>query len=389
MKNYKNCDGMKIGILTIHNVNNYGAELQCCALYRKLQSMGYEAEVINFLFGIHHDHDFTGEKLTVPISLKTKIKVKFLPVVQDMFCLFYQKNKALRNKRFDEFHAKYNNLTKTVYPSVRSLNEANFDYDVLCIGSDQVWNYEKGYSLEPFFACFDKKGTKKISYGSSIGLSKLSPEAEQVFKKELSGFSNLSVREQQASDLLTKLLNKDVDVVLDPTLILNSKEWLEVAKTDMCPKEKYVLVYIVTIKPCNYVLDVARKVAKERGLKIVRICRDAYPEHSGKDVEEIMTAGPSDFIGLFANAEFVVTNSFHGTVFSINFSKPFYSVIKSQHSTNSRLTSILSKLNLQNRILSVGSPLPDIEDIDFSVPHMKLELERQQSLSYIRKSLTF
>lgn len=378
---------MKIGILTIQNVNNYGAELQCCALCRKLIKMGYDAEVINYLFGIHPNHDHIGEKRTISISWKQDIKVRLLPIVQNLFCLFYHKNKALRNQRFDEFHAKYNNLTKTVYPSVRSLNEANFDYDVLCIGSDQVWNYEKGYSLEPFFASFDKKGTKKISYGSSIGLSEISSEAEKVFKKELSGFSSISVREQQASDLLQNLLKKDVDVVLDPTLILNSKEWLEVAKYDMCPKEKYVLVYIVTIKPCNYVLDVARKVAKERGLKIVRICRDAYPEHSGSDVEEIMTAGPSDFVGLFANAEFVVTNSFHGTVFSINFSKPFYSVIKSQHSTNSRLTSILRKLKLENRILSVGSPLPEVTDIDFAEPAACLEAEREHSVDYIKNAL--
>lgn len=378
---------MRIGILTILNVNNYGAELQSCALCRKLQKLGYDAEVVNFLFGIHHDHDFTGEKLTVPISFKTKMKVRLLPIVQDLFCLFYNKNKSLRNKRFDEFHAKFNKLTPMVYPSVKSLYEAKFDYDVICIGSDQVWNYQKGYSLEPFFACFDKKGTKKISYGSSIGLSEISAEAEEVFKKELSGFSSISVREQQASDLLQNLLKKDVDVVLDPTLILNSKEWLEVAKYDMCPKEKYVLVYIVTIKPCNYVLDVARKVARERGLKIVRICRDAYPEHSGSDIEEIMTAGPSDFVGLFANAEFVVTNSFHGTVFSINFSKPFYSVIKSQHSTNSRLTSILRKLKLENRILSVGSPLPVVTDIDFAEPAACLEAEREHSIGYIKNAL--
>ena len=379
---------MKIGIITIQNVNNYGAELQCCALCRKLQSMGYDVEVINYLFGIHPKHIHAGEKRTVSISLKQDIKVRLLPIVQNLFCLFHHKNKELRNQRFDEFHATYNRLTKKVYPSVQSLYEANFDYDVLCIGSDQVWNYEKGYSLEPFFASFDKKGTRKISYGSSIGLSKLSPEAENVFKKELSGFTSLSVREQQASDLLHKLLNKDVDVVLDPTLLLNSNEWLEVAKTEMCPNEKYVLVYIVTIKPCNYVLEVARKVAKERGLKIVRICRDAYPEHSGNDVEEILTAGPSDFVGLFSRAEFVVTNSFHGTVFSINFSKPFYSVIKSHHSTNSRLTSILKKLNLEDRILPVGSPLPEISDIDFAIPAEKLDGERQYSLAYLKRALS-
>lgn len=379
---------MKIGILTILNVNNYGAELQCCALYRKLHKLGCEAEVVNYLFGIHHGHDFSGEKRTVPISLKLILKVKLLPIVQDLFCFFYKKNKAIRNQRFDEFHAKYNNLTKTVYPSVRSLNDASFDYDVICVGSDQVWNYEKGYSLEPFFASFDKKGTKKISYGSSIGLSTISEEAKEVFKRNLSGFSHISVREQQASELLQNLLQRDVDVVLDPTLILNNKEWLEVANFDMCPKEKYILVYIVTIKPCNYVLKVARHIAKQRNLKIVRICRDAYPEHSGNDVQEILTAGPSDFIGLFANAEFVVTNSFHGTVFSINFSKSFYSVIKGQHSTNSRLTSILKKLNLENRILTVGAPLPDVSDIDYTIPSERLEIERLHSIGYLQKALS-
>ncbi len=379
---------MKVGILTILNVNNYGAELQCCALYRKLQQLGYDAEVINYLFGIHPEHVFDGEKRTVPIPLKQLIKVKLLPVVQNMFCMFHQKNKRLRNKRFDEFHAKYNHLTSTVYPSVKSLYEAKFNYDVLCIGSDQVWNYMKGYSLEPFFACFDKNNTKKITYASSIGLSSLSVEAEQVFKKELASFAYISVREQQASEILEKLLNRKIDVVLDPTLILNKKEWLEVAKYDMCPKEKYLLVYIVTIKPCNYVLTLARHIAKQRNLKIVRICRDAYPEHSGSDVEEILTAGPSDFVGLFSKAEFVVTNSFHGTVFSINFSKPFYSVIKSHHSTNSRLTSILKKLGLEDRIVPVGSQLPMISDIDFSDPSAKLEAERKLSIEYINNALS-
>ena len=379
---------MKVGILTILNVNNYGAELQCCALYRKLQQLGYDAEVINYLFGIHPEHVFDGETRTVPIPLKQLIKVKLLPVVQNMFCMFHQKNKRLRNKRFDEFHAKYNHLTSTVYPSVKSLYEAKFNYDVLCIGSDQVWNYMKGYSLEPFFACFDKNNTKKITYASSIGLSSLSVEAEQVFKKELASFAYISVREQQASEILEKLLNRKIDVVLDPTLILNKQEWIEVAKYDMCPKEKYLLVYIVTIKPCDYVLTLARHIAKRRNLKIVRICRDAYPEHSGSDVEEILTAGPSDFVGLFSKAEFVVTNSFHGTVFSINFSKPFYSVIKSHHSTNSRLTSILKKLGLEDRIVPVGSQLPMISDIDFSDPSAKLEAERKLSIEYINKALS-
>lgn len=378
---------MKIGIVTILNVNNYGAELQCCALYRKLHKMGYDAEVINYLFGIHPMHEFKGERRTVSISVKQIIKVKLLPIVQNLFCLFYKKNKEIRNRRFDEFHATYNHLTKTVYPSVKSLCEAHFNYDVICVGSDQVWNYMKGYSLEPFFVCFAKKDVKKISYGSSIGLSSLSKEAKHVFKDALSNFSHLSVREQQASDLLGGILQRDIDVVLDPTLLLDNKDWLEVAQYGLCPTGKYVLVYIVTIKPCNYVLELARYIAKKRNLRIVRICRDAYPEHSGNDVLEIMTAGPSDFVGLFSRAEFVVTNSFHGTVFAINFSKPFYSVIKKHHSTNSRLTSILEKLGLRERIVSVGDAFPEICDIDYTVPIQKLNKERLHSLIFLRMAL--
>ena len=380
---------MKIGILTIANVNNYGAELQCCALCRKLNKMGYDAEVINYLFGIHPDHKFDGEHRTVKLTLKQDIKVRLLPVAQNLLCFFHKKNKRERTQRFEEFHAKYNRLTSTVYPSVKSLYVANFNYDIICIGSDQVWNYMKGYSLEPFFACFDKKNTRKITYASSIGLSSVSDEAERVFSKELAGFSDISVREEPAAKLLQRLLHRDnIRVVLDPTLILDSKEWLEVASFDMCPQERYVLVYIVTIKPCDYVLELAREVARRRNLKIVRICRDAYPEHSGSDVQEILTAGPSDFVGLFAHADFVVTNSFHGTAFSINFSKPFYSVIKSHHSTNSRLTGILGKLELADRIVPVGSPLPEISDIDYTAPAKRLQEERQSSLNYLNQALS-
>ena len=170
--------------------------------------MGYDAEVVNYLFGINPGHEFKGERRTVPISLRQDIKVRLLPVVQNLFCLFHHKNKKLRDSRFDEFHSKYNHLTPTLYPSVKSLYEAGFDYDVICIGSDQVWNYMKGYSLEPFLACFDKKQTRKISYASSIGLSEISREAEAVFKKWLSAFSHISVREQQASTLLGNLLQQ-------------------------------------------------------------------------------------------------------------------------------------------------------------------------------------
>lgn len=378
----------KIGIITIVNVNNYGAELQAYALQHKLVLMGQQAEVIDFVFGICPAHDFKGETLTVPLPLKTRLKRKVLPYIETTLDAFYPKVKRERKRRFLMFHAKHNRLTPKTYRSVKSLYDGSLDDDIYCVGSDQVWNYQKGYSILPFLLDFVSKG-KKISFASSIGMSSLSKEAEIVFKHYLSKFDALAVRETQAAELLTPLLGRKVDVVLDPTLLLNKKEWQEVADYGLCPKDRYLLLYVVTIKPCKYAIDLAERIAREKGLRIVRLFRSAATYDAKSSMINLPEAGPSDFVGLLEKADFVVTNSFHGTVFSINFQVPFYTVVKPGKNTNSRLQGVLEKLKMQNRLLAIGAAFPEKSqwNCSFEESATALDAERIKSMEVLSQSI--
>lgn len=375
----------KIGIITIVNVNNYGAELQAFALQHKLSQMGHQAEIINYAFGINKEHDFTGEKPTIPIPLITKIKRKIQSLIEHTIDSLYPNVQKIRKQKFIEFHKKYNKLTPKLYRSVKSLYDGSLDYDIYCVGSDQVWNYTNGYSILPFLLDFVSEDKKKIAFASSIGLSTISTEAKDVFKQYLSKFDSIAVRENQASDLLNSILGKKVDVVLDPTLLLYKEDWQHVAKYEMCPKEKYLLLYIVTIKPCRYAIELAEKIATEKKLKIVRLFRSAASYDSKPSMINLPYAGPSDFIGLIEKADFVITNSFHGTVFSVNFHIPFYSIIKPGKDNNSRLQSILNKLKMTDRLITIGDKLPssNMWDCNFDGPTLDLETERTKSIKIL------
>lgn len=379
----------KIGIITIVNVNNYGAELQAFALQHQLTLMGHQAEVINYVFGINPDHDFKGETLTIPLSFKTRIKRKILPYIETTIDSFYPKTREKREFKFNEFHKKYNRLTSITYHSVKSLYNGSLDYDIYCVGSDQVWNYQKGYSILPFLLDFVPENKKKIAFASSIGLSSLSEKAKEIFKYYLSDFNAIAVRETQAADLLSKILDKKIDVVLDPTLLLKKEEWQKVANYDLCPKERYLLLYIVTIKPCKYAIDLAERIAAEQGLKIVRLFRSAATYDAKSSMINLPEAGPSDFIGMIENADFVITNSFHGTVFSINFQIPFYTIIKSGKNTNSRLQSVLEKLKMQDRMLTIGDDFPKkyLWDCSFTSSVTALYVERGKSIEVLSESI--
>lgn len=375
----------KIGIITIVNVNNYGAELQAFALQYSISKMGHQAEVINYAFGINKEHDFTGETPTIPIPFKTRLKRKLLPIIESAVDALYPKIRKKREHKFFEFHEKYNKLSPKLYRSVKSLYDGTLDYDIYCVGSDQVWNYTNGYSILPFLLDFVSEDKKKIAFASSIGLSTISKEAKYIFKLYLSKFDSIAVRETQAYDLLNNLLEQKIDVVLDPTLLLCPKDWQHIAKYEMCPKEKYLLLYIVTIKPCQYAIKLAEKIATERGLKIVRLFRSAASYDAKSSMINLPDAGPNDFVGLIEKADFVITNSFHGTVFSINFQIPFYTIIKPQKDNNSRLHSILNKLKMTDRLIIIGDKIPssNMWNCNFDEPTLALETERTKSLKIL------
>lgn len=379
----------KIGIVTYVRVNNYGAELQAFALQRKMESMGYDAEIIDYPFGLSPLHKSCGEKLSVPVSIKERIRCRMLALVHWFIRHRYAKNQKERNENFLSFHRNHSRMSNLQILSLKDLYKTDFDYDTYCVGSDQVWNYTMGYSLMAYFLDFAKKGAKKISYGSSMGLSKLDGEAAAIYKEYLSKFDAIAVREQQAADLLQKVLERDVNVVLDPTLLLTADEWRTVASYQDQPKEKYLLLYVVTIKPCEYAVDLAEYIAKAKGWKIVRLSGSASTSGHREGIIEKPAVGPDGFVGLIDNAELVVTNSFHGTVFSLNFQTPFITVVNPGKNNNSRMQSILSRVGLADRMIEMGGEFPslDITDCNFDGVAEKLAAEREQSVTYLKNAL--
>ena len=381
----------KVGIITIFNVDNYGAELQACATQKALNLMGYDAEIVNYPYFVSPRHKSTRMSNPVlPIPLKLRVIKKMLPFINWVKSL-RQTGKVVkaRKNNFSSFHTENTKLSPE-YRTMESLYANAVDYDAYIVGSDQVWNPLNNTSLDPYFLKFAPKGRRRLSYASSIGLSSLPEYAHNYYRDALNGLDSISVREENAVALVKEVSGRDAKWVLDPTLLLNADDWSKVAKPHALisqMKEKYVLLYELT--PCSYLKTLALHVAKEKGLKIVRINKDTVRMEQDEEIVNIMDAGPAEFLWLFQNADFVVTNSFHGTAFSINMNKDFYVVTPARKQNNSRQQSILRLFNLTDRLLLEDTTLPQPSTfaIDYSPVNMKLAEERTSCKNFIKQAI--
>ncbi|MCM1372613.1 MAG: polysaccharide pyruvyl transferase family protein [Bacteroides sp.] len=378
----------KVGIITIVRVNNYGAELQAYATQAALQKAGYDAEIIDYLFYKNKGHKTTRLSRPVfPMSFKKRL-AEWLYPKREKLKAFVQRNKLtiVREDRFACFHNDNTRFSST-YHSYDELLKADMDYDAYIVGSDQVWNPGVYSSLEPYFLMFAPSSKRKLSYASSIGLNELPDYTHSYYHQALNGLDAISVREEKAVDLVKQVSGRDAQWVLDPTLLLNTKEWLEVAKKPEGLPEKYVLLYELT--PCPYLKTLAKHIAEIKGYKVVRITKDANRVEPDEDVVNVMNAGPAEFLGMFGGTEFVVTNSFHGTAFSINMNKPFYVVTPAHKNNNSRQQSILKLFGLSSRIIAEGADFPSESDlaINFDPVNNRLSEERQKSMNYLKTAI--
>lgn len=174
--------------------------------------------------------------------------------------------------------------------------------------------------------------------------------------------------------------------MLDPTLLLTADDWGLVASSRYEEYEKFVLIYELT--PCPYIVELAKYIAQKQGLKMIRICKNAATEDKDELIENLIDAGPAEFLELFGKAAYVVTNSFHGTAFSVNFSKPFYTVIPNRKNNNSRQQSILGMPDLEGRMILENSPFPNLEEsIDYEKVKTLLNEQRSKSVEFLRKAI--
>lgn len=378
---------MKIGIITILKVNNYGAELQAFALQRKLCSMGFDAEIIDYLYYKHKRH--RRERISMPafpFPFTKRVKEILLPVVERFRSLGSRKAHKRRRAGFEAFHRRHTRFSEVQYTRYSQLYAAAPDYDVYCVGSDQVWNPGCYTSLNPYFLTFAPEGKRRISYASSFGVARIPQNARSYFERALNGLDRIAVREQTGQRIVEELTGREATVVADPTLLLPRGEWEKVASYGKAPRSGYLLIY--DLRGSAPLTEAALQVARERGLGIVRICKTASAQ-DGKEsgIVNITDAAPDDFVGLFAKAAFVVTNSFHGTAFSHIFRRDFLCVLPRKRDNNSRITDLLRRLGDEDRIVYEGDRLPALPSVDWRAVGERLDDYVKLSESYLYESI--
>ena len=380
----------KIGIITILKCNNFGAELQAYATQKKLQQMGYDAEIIDYLYYKYPGFKFTRQAKPVwKRSFKTDIidyiKYQIVGKMLNVIGVVFIKKQRILNEKFNDFHLKNTKLSRT-YNSIEELYASKMNYDVYMVGSDQVWNPGTGANLSPYFLTFAPKEAKKVAYASSFGVASIPETLKETYKDWINNIDSLSVREDAGVHIIEQLTGRKSMVVLDPTLLLTKEEWRQLfAKPGY--EKGYVLIY-ETYRSAK-LLQMAYHFARTHHVPIYRIQTRAILNKKDEGVVNLEDCGPEDFVRLIANAGLVLTGSFHGTAFSVNMGVPFYSFLLKERKNNSRITSLLSKLELEDRIVYEDDPFECIHWDNYNVSRTSklLMIERNKSLKYLKDAI--
>lgn len=342
---------MRIGIITIHNSPNYGACLQSYALYKYINMNGGDVEIIDLHRPIEFDDYIPSAKyvrcrkpiMTWKMRIKRMLGLYKVNVDANKYSPF-----AL--KKFENFNSEIS-LSKP-YRSIDELYANPPKYDLYITGSDQVWNPTQNYCLEPYFLTFVAEGQgKKISYASSIGINDLTIKEKSLFKKWLSSYDAISIREKQGKVLLQSFINRDIKQVPDPTFLLSMDFWREMAIRPQF-NEKYILLFTLRFSPI--LLKYCLELSKESNLKLI-VLSQIQPDVEGDSYIAIKDAGPKEFIGYIKYAEMVITDSFHCTVFSIILgTSNFYTYISPYNKRGSRIIDLLESFSLLDHLLPVS-----------------------------------
>lgn len=339
---------MRIGIITIQKSPNFGACLQAFALYDFLHKQNKETFVIDLLRPTHSEY-----KQSKKFRPFREIRPSFKSRVKIFLKGLFGRNKKcsalshVAEKKFDSFNNRiqYTNC----YYSIDQLYKNPPKFDILITGSDQLWNPTIGFCIEPYFLTFADNNVKKISYATSVGISELHDDEIAFYQKWLSEYDTISVREKSGADLISKIIDRKVEQISDPTFLLSKEEWMQLASCDS-RKNKYILLF--TLSYNRTLAQYTTHLSEESGIEMVYLCLN-HPNIEDYSYEFIKDAGPSDFLNLIAYAEMVVTDSFHGSVFSMHLgSKNFFTYIDPNNKRGSRIVDMYKMFNLSNHILN-------------------------------------
>lgn len=368
---------MKIGGLTFHSAYNFGSNLQAYALQQYINKLAEE-------YNIPIDYSI--------INLRTRAQDKIYNyklngnILKRIFKqIVFGKKLKKRQENFERFIN--NKLNTTIKYSTREdIIYDNKFYDVCITGSDQIWNL-MAYDFDWSYFLDSITCKKKISYAVSSGPKKreISKEEKERITRLLKDYDAISVREEGTKEFISQFTDKDIELNMDPTILLDKEEWNQIINSKKIIEEPYILYY--SLRPSKLRTKYLQEMSKKMNMKIV-VANPSYKYDIVGGFVRKYESGPLEFLNLLKNAKLVISSSFHGTIFSVILNVPFYAL---NGKNDYRISTLLKVMKLEERMIMEGDNLEDIArnayNIDFNIANEMLKKEREKSKQYLVNSL--
>ena len=370
-----------IGIITLYRGYNYGTSLQAYALKKVIGELGYYATILWTDENAHSGRD---------IRINKVLRMGFRMLIHpDLFKHTIEAyNRSLRQplddaikSKFIEFEKKYLQVKGLPFQKLKNFAYAADTQAIVC-GSDQIWS-AAGANIEPLYYLQFAPQNKRVAYAPSFGASEIPAYNKALIKRYLQGFHRISVREKRGAEIVKELLGIDVPVLIDPTLLLDWNEWKDGANN-----KDYILLYFLD-EPSDDTIDYIQWLADNIAAEVYALPY-RFKKYEKLPFLKYITAGPEEFVSLVSNAKFVLTDSFHGTAFSINFNVPFYTFARNYGSVRqtSRITSLLQTFGLEKQYIEcVQQVIKSVPSLDFTRSNEILTEQRKKAEKYLKETL--
>lgn len=381
----------RVGLILAYRGVNYGMLLQAYATQQFIEMQGYDTEILEYTRTNYKHIRFTPwlaiyavDEIIKKVKKRKQRKTEVLDEVH--------KKNILDRKAVSDIFIENKLKKRRVIKGAEALKVAGKDYEGVLVGSDQIWPPDAAFGNFTTLR-FVPEETNKVSYATSLGVSKYPyycrSSAAQFWKR----MNHLSVREEQGKKIIQDICNVPVEVVVDPTYLFTREQWKELIPEEKPIEGEYILCYFLGATKEHKQL--ARQFADKKGIKLVTIL--STESVSNIDVsyadEVIVGKGPEYFINLIRNARYIFTDSFHGVAFSVINNKQFYvfyrTRIGSKNSRNSRIDNILKMWNLEDRLILNDTSVDDFKnkEIDYRKVNVLLEKERLYSINFLNDAL--
>lgn len=374
---------MKIAVLTRRFGYNFGSSLQAYAIKKMLESFADSVHILNY------DEFSAHPSWYVKPWLKKNFGKNISKFFPNANCSKKFISNYMQEKKFNAFDQKYICSNRRILRTSFALRKETKKYDCIVCGSDQIWN-PKTFDKNYFLAFTKNSKIRKVSYATSFGVPS-SLRLNGKIRKYLNDFFAISVREDDGCKIVKNNLGKDVPSVLDPTLMIPMAEWRQLEKEIEVPNSYILCYFLENLQPEqeNVIHEFIQSLKNKTSLPIVNITTPRY--HNLNDEMQLNLVGPQEFLYAIRNASYVITNSYHASIFSILNEKEFFVFPKHLDSfssnENSRFYSLLKKIGLLERLVkNLKVDLLNCK-IDYKSVYEKLNVEKEMSCKYLRTAL--